>query len=445
MTTPVSDLQEISPSSIIELFKLELNAEQHGVNETYYFHAGTSLNENGEVVWAGHNYLRFPLAAEGFAYSGKGSLPRPVIRVANVMGTITALLLTLPNGLAGAKITRIRTLARYLDDANFPSGNPWLPGGDSTAAFPEEVYFIDRKASETRDVVEFELAAAFDLAGVRLPKRQCISSICQWEYRSPECGYTGTNYFNENDIAVSSAQYDVCGKRLTSCEARFGVFTRTGSVTSGSNVLTLTSTLGIQAGDPVRGFGIPANTTITAILSSTTAQLSSNATATTTITRTGTPSSTASTMTVSSSSGLSIGMTVTGSYTNTATITAISGTTLTLSSRPYSFSRTGTYDRVSGNDYINLSDTSGITTGMRVFGSVGINTTVSSVTTNVRIRLTNEPDQLPEQGVSVLLYFMPASPGSSSYTFSANPTYSFRSPDFVLPFGSFPGVGAFFS
>ena len=36
---------------------------------------------------------------------------------------------------------------------------------------------VDRKSAETREVVEFELAAPTDLAGVRIPKRQCTRSI----------------------------------------------------------------------------------------------------------------------------------------------------------------------------------------------------------------------------------------------------------------------------
>jgi len=58
--------------------------------------------------------------------------------------------------------------------------------------------------------------------GVRAPKRQCIANICQWVYRSTECGYTGTNYFDTNDVPVASSANDVCGKRLTSCKLRFG-------------------------------------------------------------------------------------------------------------------------------------------------------------------------------------------------------------------------------
>lgn len=222
MTVPVSDLQAIAPSAVIELFELDLNVAQHGVADTYRFHAGTSLNSNGEVIWAGNTYTRFPVEADGFEYNGQGQLPRPKVRVSNIIGTITALLLSLPNGLDGAKFTRIRTLARYIDAANFPGGvNPYGTP-DPTAEFPREIYYIDRKSTETRDVVEFELASSFDLAGVRAPKRQCIGNICQWEYRSTECGYTGGSYFNENDQAVPTLAADVCGKKLSSCRVRFG-------------------------------------------------------------------------------------------------------------------------------------------------------------------------------------------------------------------------------
>jgi lambda family phage minor tail protein L len=208
VTVPVSDLQAIAPSAVIEMFELELNTLQHGVADTYRFHAGSSLNSNGEVVWAGNSYLRFPVEADGFDYSGNGQLPRPKMRVSNILGTITALLLSLPDGLEAAKVTRIRTLARYIDGANFPGGTNPYGTPDSTAEFPREIYYVDRKVTETRDVVEFELAAAFDLAGVRAPKRQCIANICQWVYKSTECSYTG---------ALPS-----CTKTLDACKSHFG-------------------------------------------------------------------------------------------------------------------------------------------------------------------------------------------------------------------------------
>ena len=173
----VSNLQNINPSSIIELFTLTLDSTLHGASTVYRFHAGSTLNNNGEIVWAGNTYQRFPIKAEGFAFQ-KGQLPRPTLTVSNALGTITAILLnvnttTSGNDLTGATVTRIRTLARFIDAVNFPENvNPYGTP-DATAEFPQEIYKIDRKSAENREFVQFELAAVFDLAGIRAPKRQC--------------------------------------------------------------------------------------------------------------------------------------------------------------------------------------------------------------------------------------------------------------------------------
>jgi lambda family phage minor tail protein L len=177
-TAPIiTDLQKINPSAVIELFTITTDATLHGSAQTYRFHNGTSLNANGDIVWAGNSYTKIPIQAEGFAFR-KGQLPRPTLTVSNALGTITAILLnvnavTTGNDLTGATVTRIRTLARYLDAVNFPDSTNPLGTPDPTAEFPQEIYKIDRKSSENREVVQFELAAVFDLAGVRAPKRQC--------------------------------------------------------------------------------------------------------------------------------------------------------------------------------------------------------------------------------------------------------------------------------
>ena len=173
----VSNLQNTNPSAIIELFTLQLDSSLHGATTIYRFHAGSSLKDNGEIVWAGNTYQRFPIKAEGFAFR-QGQLPRPTLTVSNALGTITAILLsvnttTAGNDLTGATVTRIRTLARFLDAVNFPGDiNPYGTP-DNTAEFPQEIYKIDRKSAENREVVQFELASVFDLAGIRAPNRQC--------------------------------------------------------------------------------------------------------------------------------------------------------------------------------------------------------------------------------------------------------------------------------
>ena len=182
-TDPVfSDIQKVNPSAIIELFTLTLDSTLHGATTVYRFHAGTNLDANGKIVWAGNDYLRFPVQATGFAYK-KGQLPRPVLTVSN-MGSlsISAILLTVNqttpgNDLTGAKVVRIRTMAKFLDAANFSGATNPFGTPDNTAEFPQEIYYIDRKSAENRELVSWELAAVFDLAGIRSPKRQCTRSL----------------------------------------------------------------------------------------------------------------------------------------------------------------------------------------------------------------------------------------------------------------------------
>ena len=244
------DLAISNPSAIIELFQLRLDSALHGSNDIYYFHAGTNEFGESNIVFDSKTCSRVPIKADGFEYTNTGTLPRPTLTVSNLSSTITALLLlvnatTAGNDLGGAEVRRIRTLAKYLDSDNFGSNKQaTTQGGDSlvtqdsdslefnvvetnatadpNARFPDERWFIDRKSSETRDSVTFELASKFDLAGQKIPRRQIIANICQWKYRSPECSYAGTDYYDVNGNEVSTEAQDVCGKRVASCKLRFG-------------------------------------------------------------------------------------------------------------------------------------------------------------------------------------------------------------------------------
>ena len=484
MSVPVSALQEIAPGAIIELFELELNAAQHGVNETYRFHAGVNADNNQNIVWAGEEYLRFPIEAEGFEYSGQGQLPRPKLRVSNIFGTLTAILLTLPNGIEGAKVTRIRTLARYLDAENFPpAGGLLLEDGsnllledstsfllepinstaDPTAEFPREVFYIDRKAVETRDVIEFELAAVFDLIGVRAPKRQCVSNICQWEYRGPECGYTGNAYFNTNDQPVPTLAADACGKQLSSCELRFGQQRRTGSVTTGSNILTLTQSVNFEVGTPVTGFGVPSGA-VTTNTNTTLITLSQNAFASTNRSTTGTVQTNLTQIVVTDATGIAPGMTVTGTYlADNTQVVAVSGTTLTISppvpltTAILTLTATRTTNRAfSGStDRAYFAESAAISVGWYAASSLLPLSRLAQVTSIGRGAFGGKSglsfskvaffNQTYNSGSSNITwsFYVPGSISSATYTFAAtDQTYTFRA-DGTLPFGSFPGVGTF--
>ena len=213
-----ADVSALDPGTIIELFELHYDSTLHGSSDVLRWHAGSNANVTGNITWNGNAYTRIPVKADGFEYTNAGSLPRPTLTVANLDGTITALLLgvndvTAGNDLTGAKIKRIRTLKKFLDGES---------AADPYATFPIEEWYVDRKATESRDFVTFELASKLDLQGKELPNRQVVANICQWKYRSYECSYAGSSYFDVNNNSVSTLAQDACGKRLSSCKARFG-------------------------------------------------------------------------------------------------------------------------------------------------------------------------------------------------------------------------------
>ena len=191
MAIPTSELQSLNPSSLIELFTLQLVEGTHyatgnpdSVPTIFRFHAGTSMNSNANIIWQGDTYQKFPIDAQGFEFSGKGQIPRPQLTMSNLGGitrsgsvlSVTDLLiivnLTTPhNDLLGATVTRLLVLASSLDNANFSSGsNPF--GTPNSNELPQEIYVIDRKMSESRNLVSFELTAANDTQNKRVPARQ---------------------------------------------------------------------------------------------------------------------------------------------------------------------------------------------------------------------------------------------------------------------------------
>ena len=291
----IQETQKLSPSSIVELFELELVEGLHyatgnpdNVITTYRWHAGTNSTSYGSVRFNNQVYSPMPIEAEGFDYkSGKNdSLARPTLRISNVLSTISTILIdvnkiTRGNDLLNAKVTRKRTFAMFLDSVNFNnsgktyyvsvanvggsnvfiidndtkpvlslvrgetyvfdqssnynSGHPFAirqaddspytdgitttgtagnagakttfvvaanapstlkyyctvhgnamgntinisnsyvnPDSNPNATSRDEVYFIDRKSTENRSLVEFELAQSWDLPNFKLPKRQVL-------------------------------------------------------------------------------------------------------------------------------------------------------------------------------------------------------------------------------------------------------------------------------
>jgi len=195
MAIPFSELNKINPSSIIELFELELTVGLHipagnpnNLDTVFRFHAGANLNNFGQIKFNNNLYQRVAVQIEGFEDTGKGTVPRPTLTFSNLGGitkdgtvmTMSDFLaivnLTTPgNDLLDAKVTRLMPLASALDNDNFPPINDNAPvnpfGTPSTDRLQDRIYFIDRKSVENRQVVQFELVSVLDMQNKRIPAR----------------------------------------------------------------------------------------------------------------------------------------------------------------------------------------------------------------------------------------------------------------------------------
>lgn len=204
-------IQKPDPGAIIEMF--EIDTRPIGGTDRFYFIPGVSKT-NTAVTWQGVVYNPFPIMGEGFDVTAKGPSPRPRLKGSNITGILSSVVKE-TDDLVGARVVRRRTLAQYLDGE---------PTADPGQAFADDIFFVEKKLNENRDLVEWELASVLDLHGVQLPSRVILTNSCPWQYRSAECSYTGSAYFDVLGNPVSTLAEDVCSKQVASgCKKRFGI------------------------------------------------------------------------------------------------------------------------------------------------------------------------------------------------------------------------------
>jgi lambda family phage minor tail protein L len=204
---------KLNHSAPVELYQLDITVFGGAV---YRFSPQT--NELGSaVVWQGQAYEPFPIQASGFEQRASGPFPRPTLAVSNVLGTL-GLLIRQYDNLRGARLVRKRTMARYLDAANFAAGNPQA---DPLAEWPDEVWMIDECTGRNKLAISWGLRSPLDFDGVMLPTRVMRPNHCPWRYRSSDCGYTGGPVATVNDTPTSNPALDKCSQRLGGCKLRF--------------------------------------------------------------------------------------------------------------------------------------------------------------------------------------------------------------------------------
>lgn len=255
-----SDFQKLSVAGIVTLYQLDATRLGGGV---FYWHghvtwedwarildyAGdSSLIDNNQlaghdydisttdkeikrdIIWQGQAYSPVAIKSDGLEMRGDGKASMPSLAIANTLnginGAMSALCLQLSD-FAGAKLTVITTLAKYLDAANFASGNP-----QARNEYKKQVWFVEQKTAENASQVTFELSNPVDFEGMKIPCRE-ITNYCHWavcgRYRQDPCLYSGSAMFTKDGKPTDDPSLDYCGGSLADCKlrdntARFGGF-----------------------------------------------------------------------------------------------------------------------------------------------------------------------------------------------------------------------------
>ena len=201
-----AELFSLNPSAVMTFYTFDLTdllfemgligqpTDGNLSNRVFKFHNNMFMTRE-RLVWQGADYNALPLETEGFELSSQGSLPTPKLRISvddkgiSVLSTLKAQIHLLEDP-AGIRVTRQRTLAKYLDDANFSDEDrPAEQSADPNAEFPRDIFFIERISQENKRMIEFQLSSVLDLENIRLPARMMIQQRCMWFYRGEGCSY----------------------------------------------------------------------------------------------------------------------------------------------------------------------------------------------------------------------------------------------------------------
>lgn len=217
-----TQLQQTYIGGILYFFTLQYTLD--GQDIEWHFHCNGMIDsldvENNRIVstpimtYDGVDHRFVGIAVEGLKLSDGGKVNSPKLKVSNTVdGTqgFISILCRMYDDLRGAKLRVRQTTATA-----YQLG---------TGQYMEQIWYIERKTSETVQAVEFELKSPLDFRRATIPTR-VISPYCAWamrgQYRGEICGYTGTAYFDADGNPVDTLDKDECGGKCSDCELRFG-------------------------------------------------------------------------------------------------------------------------------------------------------------------------------------------------------------------------------
>lgn len=212
-----TDVQRLEQDAIVTLFELDARRFGDGI-----LRFSNTVVDGSGPLFNGYQYTALPIKAEGFSFTSSGTIPRPSLSMA-AKDLVFLSLVVSSDDLVGCPVTRIRTYRKYLDDGASP--NP-------DAMFPPDYYVIERKVSQRRTQIHFELSAKMDQQGRMIPNRQVLRDSCshrfrywangRWNYDGVTCPYAGEAMYKVNGEATGDPTQAKCGKRISDCKRHFG-------------------------------------------------------------------------------------------------------------------------------------------------------------------------------------------------------------------------------
>jgi lambda family phage minor tail protein L len=211
-------VQSPTPGAQVFLFRMDCSA----IGGPVLFFT-PNAHPDGNVFFGGVGFTAVDVDFDGFETNGTGSLPQPRLRFANSNEAIQGIVNTYGDDLIGCPVQRVRTFEQFLDGG---------AQADSTAFYGPDTFEIEQLTDENPVYIEFELSAAFDQQGRKLPGRMLLRDTCTARYRSfrdgqfvydkATCPYTGGASYDRNGKATNDPAKDQCGRRVSDCELRFG-------------------------------------------------------------------------------------------------------------------------------------------------------------------------------------------------------------------------------
>lgn len=191
----------LSASSLITLYEIDIETIgtdqglifQSEDQKIFRFHNNLNLTSES-LVYQGKTYSAAPIKGEGFELTARGTLPTPKLSLTvndtglQLFGLFKDRLRSLGD-LTGAKVTRIRTFAKYLDAVNWGTEIPDGFAPDQYSEYPRDIYYIERKSNENKFTLEFELSSILDVENIQLPARLIFANRCPARYRGEGCCY----------------------------------------------------------------------------------------------------------------------------------------------------------------------------------------------------------------------------------------------------------------